>query len=87
MKDTYDLCYDASFRNEEVWKSEHVLDSMRHTRRILDANYQRDDLIKIISNSKHLNNNEQSMLRDVLNKYEFLLEGTLGTCKTRPVDI
>ena len=27
------------------------------------------------------------MLREVLNKYEFLFDGTLGTWKTRNVDI
>ena len=27
------------------------------------------------------------MLRDVLNKYEFLFGGTLGTCATKTVDI
>ena len=54
---------------------------------ILDANYKRDNLSKIVANSKHLNDNEQGMLRDVLNIYEFLLDGTLGTWKTKPVDI
>ena len=81
------MCDDASFRNEELWESENVLDSTRRTRRILDANYQGADLSKIVSNSKHLNDNEQSMLCDVLNKYEFLFDGTLGTWKTKPVDI
>ena len=42
---------------------------------------------KIVSNIKHLNNNGQSMLRDVLTKYDFLFDGTLGTCKTKPEDI
>ena len=55
-------------------------------RRILDANYQMDDLSKIMSTSKHLNNDEQSMFRDVLKIYEFIFNGTLGTCKTKPVD-
>ena len=87
MKDPYDLCDDASSRNEEVWESEHVLDNMRRTRRILDAKYQKSDLSKIVSDSKHLNDKEQSMLRDVLNKYEFLCNRTLGTWKTGPVDI
>ena len=54
---------------------------MQYTRKILDKKYQRDDLSKIVSNSKHLNDNEQSILCDVLNKNEFLFEGTLGTHK------
>ena len=79
MKDTYDLCVDASFRNEELLKSEHVLNYTQHTRRILDANYQKADLSKLVSDSKKLNDNDQSMLRDVLNKYKLLFGGTLGT--------
>ena len=48
---------------------------------------QRADLSKIVSNNKYLNYNEQSMLRDILNKYEFLYDGTLRTWKEKPVDI
>ena len=48
---------DASLGNEELWEIEHVLDSTRRLRRILDAKYQKAYLIKIISNNKHLNNN------------------------------
>ena len=44
---------------------------MWHTRRILDAKYQKSYLNQIVSNSKHLNNNEKSMLRDVLTKINF----------------
>ena len=87
MKYYFDLCDDASFRNEEWRENDHVLDSTKCTRRILDANYQRADLSKILSNSKHLNNNKQSILRDVLNKYELLFDGDLGTFNTEPVDI
>ena len=78
---------DKRCRNEEIWESEHVLDSKRRMRRILDANYQRANLSKTVSNSKHLNDNKQSMLRDVLNKYEFLFVGNLGTWKTKHIDI
>ena len=41
MKYPFDLCDDASFRNEELWESEHVLDSTRRMCGILDANFQR----------------------------------------------
>ena len=40
-----------------------------------------------MSNSKHLSTDEQSMLYYVLTKYELLFDKTLGTCKTKPVDI
>ena len=56
-------------------------------RRILNEKYQKSDLIKIVSNSKHLNNNEQSMLHDLLTKYELLFDGTPGTWEMKPVDI
>ena len=65
-RDPYELCDGASFENEELGESDHVLNSTRHMRRILDANYKRADLSKIVSNSKHLNDNEQGILRDVL---------------------
>ena len=68
-------------------KIEHVLDSMQRTCKILDANYQKSDLSKVVSDSKHFSGNKQSMLRDVLNKYEFLFNGTLVNWKTRPVDV
>ena len=55
--------------------------------RILNTNDQKADLSKIVSNSKHLNDNKKSMLRDILSKYEFLFDGTLGTWKIKPVDI
>ena len=87
MKDPSDLRYDIIFRNAELWESEHVLNSTRRTRRILDAQDQKDDLSKIVSNSKHLNSDEHSILRDVLTKYDFLLDVTLRTCKNKPVDI
>ena len=87
MKDPFDLHDDAIFRNEELWESEDVLDSTRRMRRILDAQYQKSDLRKIMSNSKHLNNDERIVLYDVLTKYEFIFDGTLGTWKTKPVDL
>ena len=43
MKDTSDLRNDARFRNESLWKSEHVIDFTRSTSRILDAQYQKSD--------------------------------------------
>ena len=58
MRDPYNFCDDASFRNEEVWEIEYVLDSMRRTRRILDASYQKGWFKYIVSNSKHLSNNK-----------------------------
>ena len=41
-----DLCDGTSFINEELWESEHVINSTRRTRRILYTNYQRVNLGK-----------------------------------------
>ena len=60
---------------------------MRRTHRIFDKKYEKDDLSQIVSNSKNLTNNKQIILRDVLNKYEFIFDGTLVTQKKKPVDI
>ena len=38
MRYLYDLCDYSSFRNEEEWESEHVLNSTQRTRRILELN-------------------------------------------------
>ena len=40
-----------------------------------------------MSDIKHLSNDEQSMLYGVLTKYEFIIDGTIVTWKTKPVDI
>ena len=69
MKYPSDLRDDASFRNEELWESKHVLYSMQRKHMILDANIKKAYLSQIMSNSKHLNYNEQFMMCDVLTKY------------------
>ena len=53
----------------------------------MDTKHQKADFSKIISDSKILSNDKQSMLYNVLTEYELLFGGTLGTCKTKPVDI
>ena len=87
MKDSSNLRDDTIFINEELWESEHGIDSMRRMRRIFDTKYQKANLRKIVSNSKHLNKNEQIILRELLTKYEFHFEWTIGIWKTKPEDI
>ena len=43
MKDPSKLCDDTNLRNEELWESEHVIDSTQCTRRILEDTYQKYD--------------------------------------------
>ena len=87
MKYPSNMCHDAIYRNEEWWESKHLLDSTWSMCSILDAKYQKSSLSQMVSNSKYLNDNKQSMLSDVLTKYESLFNGTIETCKKKPVDI
>ena len=59
---------------------------MCHTCKILDAKYQKSYLSKIVLDSKHERSDEQSMLYYVITYYEFLLDRTIGTWKTNPVN-
>ena len=60
---------------------------MRRKHRILDTKDQKSNLSKIVSDSKNLISDEQSMLYDILTKCELIFNITLGTWKTKPVDI
>ena len=55
--------------------------------RILDANYKKADLKEIVSQSKHIDNEQKQALLKLLKKYEHLFDGTLGDFKTEPVSI
>lgn len=48
---------------------------------ILDTKYEKSDLGKISKSTPHLNGKEQVKLKALLQKYEELFDGTLGTCK------
>ena len=82
VKFPYDICNGASFRVEELLEIEHALNAMQRTRGILDAKYQNYDLSKIVSDSKHVINDKQIMLFEVLTKYEYICSGTLGNKKS-----
>ena len=60
---------------------------MRRTRRILDYHYEKSDLSKVTSESKHLTEEERAALHTLLTKYELLFGGTLFTWEMKPVDI
>ena len=57
------------------------------THRILDAKYKKYDLSKIVSDRKNINSDKQSMLYNVLTKYELIFDRNLGTWKTKSLDI
>ena len=54
---------------------------------ILEAKYKKADLKKIASDATHLTNGEQKALYNLLDKYENLFDGTLGTWNGTPYDI
>ena len=55
--------------------------------RILDAKYEKADLAKVVAESDHLTDEEQSKLLVVLRKYETIFDGGLGLWQTAPVNL
>jgi hypothetical protein len=56
-------------------------------KRILDADYSKVDLKEFTSELSHLNASEQTMLHNVLYKYDTLFGGGLGTLDVKPVHL
>ena len=54
---------------------------------IIESKYCPADLEKIVSECKHLEKDEQKQLLQLLQKYEDLFDGTLGTWKTDPIEL
>ena len=55
--------------------------------KILDAKYAPADLHQVAKNTKHLTNQEQAALEELLRGYEELFDGTVGTWKGKPYHI
>jgi hypothetical protein len=54
---------------------------------IIESKYTPADLNKIVEECTHLEKDEQRQLLKLLQKFEHLFDGTLGTWKTDPVDL
>ena len=54
---------------------------------IIESKYCPADLTKIVEECKHLSSQEQGQLLALLQKFEDLFDGSLGTWKTDPIDI
>jgi hypothetical protein len=54
---------------------------------ILDAKYCKADLKQIVQECDQLDQHQQQKLLKLLQKYEQLFDGTVGTWKTAPVDL
>ena len=64
-----------------------MLGTTRRMCRIVDDHYDKFDLYKVDSESKHLIEQEQATLHNLSTKYDSLFDATLHACKTKPVDI
>ena len=64
-----------------------MLESNRHTFRILDANYEKVDPRKFAQERNYLTEEEHVMFRNIWTKYEFLFNRNLGTWKTKTIYI
>jgi len=54
---------------------------------ILDAKYESADLEQIVAQCTNLNNEQKQSLKELLNKYKALFDGTLGTWKGEEYNI
>ena len=54
---------------------------------IIDAKYCPADLQKVVDECTHLTDTEQKQLLQLLQKFEHLFDGTIGTWETEPVDL
>ena len=68
--------YNAPFNSEN-----------RRTKLILDAKYSKSDIKTIVESSTYLYPQEKNELYTLLNKYECLFDGNIGTCHGKPYDI
>jgi hypothetical protein len=57
------------------------------TQNIIESKYTPADLNKIVEECTHLGKDEQRQLLRLLEKFENIFDGTLGTWKTDPVDL
>ena len=58
--------------------SKRVASETKRMKKILDANYEKADLNKIVDNLKYLDKNKQTKLLNLLKKYEPMFDGALG---------
>ena len=54
--------------------------------KILDSTYGKPDLQEVVKQAKHINSQQQSMLYDLLKKYEEIFDGELSEWDTEAVD-
>jgi hypothetical protein len=63
----------------------HMIPIQRRIQGIIESKYTPADLSKIVEECTHLEKAEQKQLLKLLQKYEDLFDGSLGTWKTDPI--
>ena len=72
---------------KELYDSEHVHNTPKQLRVILDTKYEKADLHKVMETQcQHMTITQRNELIKLLQKFKELLNGTLGIWKTDPVD-
>ena len=61
-----------------IQDSKNVRNATKRIKKILDANYKKVNLKKIVNNLKYLNNDKQSLILKLLRKHEQMIDGKLG---------
>ena len=76
-----------SYVNECLESDSTIISTLR-MRIIIDDNYEKDDLNKVMAeNIQHLNSTEHCILLNILNKSEYMFSGTFDTWNTTPVHL
>ena len=79
---------DATAKSDyHVAESMAISSSTDRIKEILDAKYEAADLAEICRLQQHLSSDEQAELQALLEKYDWLFDGTLGTWNLEPVEL
>ena len=78
---------DLELVNFHIQESLPTKEAVSQMTQILDAKYEPANLEKIVADCKQLSNRQQKQLLRLLQKYNSLFDGSLGTWKDNPVEI
>src|SRR5207237_1350677 len=78
---------DDSFANELLYMHDPETTEAERIQEILDAKYFKADLEKLSQECEQLTREDQQKLLKLLQKYEHLIDGTVGTWNIKPVDL
>ena len=78
---------DATLKDEHLMDSEAVEDATDRMKQILEAKYEKADLETIINEYEHLTEIQKDGLKELLQRFEGLFDGTLGKWKNETYDV